>query len=248
MPPSLMNAHTSLAMFFCSVKTTAWPMSGVRSKSSNAAFLLAASRNITDCSIRSTVVEGGAISTFAGSRSKLSASAVIDLGMVAENRRVWRSVGTVATICAIGLAKPMSSIWSASSSTSASSVDRSHSPCSIRSSKRPGVATMMSTPASSAFTWWNALTPPKIVVTRGFRSRPKVSNPAAICDTSSRVGASTRTRAPRAGAGRGSAARRWSSGSAKAAVLPVPVCAMPSMSRPCSSSGIAPAWIGVGLA
>ena len=37
----------------------------------------------------------------------------------------------------------------------------------------------------------------------------------------------------------GLAARRWRIGSAKAAVLPVPVCAMPSTSRPASSSGMA---------
>src|SRR5665213_1895859 len=36
-------------------------------------------------------------------------------------------------------------------------------------------------------------------------------------------------------------------GSAKAAVLPVPVCAMPITSRPCSTSGMVWAWIGVGV-
>ena len=36
-------------------------------------------------------------------------------------------------------------------------------------------------------------------------------------------------------------------GSAKAAVLPVPVWAMPNMSRPARSSGMAAAWIGVGV-
>ena len=36
-----------------------------------------------------------------------------------------------------------------------------------------------------------------------------------------------------------------SSGSEKAAVLPVPVCAAPMMSRPARTSGIALAWIGV---
>src|SRR3954467_9500535 len=36
-------------------------------------------------------------------------------------------------------------------------------------------------------------------------------------------------------------------GSAKAAVLPVPVCAMPMTSRLASSSGMVWAWIGVGV-
>ncbi len=41
-------------------------------------------------------------------------------------------------------------------------------------------------------------------------------------------------------------ARRWSSGKPNAAVLPVPVWAMPSRSRPASSAGMARVWIGVG--
>ena len=42
------------------------------------------------------------------------------------------------------------------------------------------------------------------------------------------------------------AERCCSTGSAKAAVLPVPVWAMPSTSRPCSSAGMVRAWMGVG--
>jgi hypothetical protein len=69
-PASVMKAQASLAMFFCRVKTTAWPIPGVRRSASKAAFLSAASTNMTDCSIRSTVVEGGAISTDVGSRTR----------------------------------------------------------------------------------------------------------------------------------------------------------------------------------
>src|SRR5512141_3097254 len=36
-------------------------------------------------------------------------------------------------------------------------------------------------------------------------------------------------------------------GSAKAAVFPVPVCAMPMTSRPCMARGMVWAWIGVGV-
>ena len=53
--------------------------------------------------------------------------------------------------------------------------------------------------------------------------------------------------AARGPAGRRSAARRCRIGSANAAVLPVPVWAMPSRSRPSSTCGIACAWIGVGV-
>ena len=41
-------------------------------------------------------------------------------------------------------------------------------------------------------------------------------------------------------------ASRSSDGSMNAAVLPVPVWAMPSRSRPVSTVGMACAWIGVG--
>lgn len=40
---------------------------------------------------------------------------------------------------------------------------------------------------------------------------------------------------------------RVSIGRTKEAVLPVPVWAMPQMSRRCSAKGMAPAWIGVGV-
>ena len=53
---------------------------------------------------------------------------------------------------------------------------------------------------------------------------------SAIWLASSRVGLSTRQRQPLRGVGRWSAARRWRMGSAKAAVLPVPVWATPSRS------------------
>ena len=68
---------------------------------------------------------------------------------------------------------------------------------------------------------------------------------AAICEASSRVGASTSMRIwPGLGMLR-AAASRSSAGSMKAAVLPVPVWAMPSRSRPVRTVGMAWVWIGV---
>ena len=51
----------------------------------------------------------------------------------------------------------------------------------------------------------------------------------------------------RDGGAPGWAARRCRIGSAKAAVLPVPVWAMPHRSRPASMNGMACDWIGVGV-
>ena len=70
----------------------------------------------------------------------------------------------------------------------------------------------------------------------------------ATWSASSRVGASTSARTGwRAGE---TLAVSWriifcSSGIENAAVLPVPVCAAPITSRPCSTRGIAFAWMGV---
>jgi hypothetical protein len=51
----------------------------------------------------------------------------------------------------------------------------------------------------------------------------------------------------RGSGGRGLTARRCRIGSAKAAVLPVPVWAIPITSRPDMTVGIVCAWIGVGV-
>ena len=74
---------------------------------------------------------------------------------------------------------------------------------------------------------------------------PYASALAAICAASSRVGASTSIRIwPGRGICR-AAASRSSDGSMNAAVLPVPVCAMPRRSRPVRTVGMAWLWIGV---
>jgi hypothetical protein len=70
---------------------------------------------------------------------------------------------------------------------------------------------------------------------------------SAIWVASSRVGDSTSTRQRAARRRRRFSARRCRIGRAKAAVLPVPVWAMPSRSLPAITPGIACAWIGVGV-
>ena len=71
------------------------------------------------------------------------------------------------------------------------------------------------------------------------------SNCSETWAASSRVGQSTRLRGIRARAR--PLERCVIIGSTKAAVLPVPVWAMPRTSRPSSALGIACAWIGVGV-
>ena len=67
-----------------------------------------------------------------------------------------------------------------------------------------------------------------------------------ICAASSRVGARMSARGQPLLGRRGSLASCCSSGSVNAAVLPVPVCALPIRSRPSSRWGMHSAWIGVG--
>ena len=85
--------------------------------------------------------------------------------------------------------KPRSAMWSASSRTVTSIEPRSQWPCSIRSSRRPGQATTMSTPLRRPVTCGFWPTPPKTV----WVVRPAVAasgwRASSIWPTSSRVGA-----------------------------------------------------------
>ena len=79
----------------------------------------------------------------------------------------------------------------------------------------------------------------------GAEARGRTSwSASATCIASSRVG--TRTSADVLPSAAWPIGMRWSVGSANAAVLPVPVGASASRSRPASSGGIASRWMGVG--
>ena len=71
-------------------------------------------------------------------------------GIVAENSTVWRSAGVAARIASMSSAKPMSSISSASSSTTSRAPSSFSVLRRMWSSARPGVATTTSTPRFSA--------------------------------------------------------------------------------------------------
>ena len=197
--------------------------------------------------MRSTVVACGVTSTRTGSFRKPWASEETSVGIVAEKSADCRRGCSAATIFRTGWMKPMSSMRSASSRTTKRVWSRTIERSSIRSVSRPGVATTTSTPRASARTWLLRETPPR---TRSVEMRappPSVRKAASICTASSRVGARTSARQV-FGVGRVPSSRSWwRIGSAKAAVLPVPVCAMPRMSRPAICGAIACAWIGVGV-
>ena len=140
-------------------------------------------------------------------------------------------------------ANPMSSMRSASSRTTTSTSRRSAAPCHMRSSRRPGVATMISGRCPRPRTCACMSAPPTTVVAYTRDERPSWSMVSWIWNASSRVGARTRPR----GGPSGEPASRSTMGTTKAAVLPVPVWAQPSMSRPCRAGAMAFAWMGVGV-
>ncbi len=124
-------------------------------------------------------------------------------------------------------------------------------PCFIRSSRRPGVATTMSTPRRSCCTWPCWLTPPKIVMTLRPATVASGSMTSRIWLASSRVGARIRPRGwpgwvRPAGPDGTRRARRATSGSAKARVLPEPVRPRPSTSLPARVSGRVAVWMANG--
>ncbi len=185
--------------------------------------------------------------TRTGSRRWRAATRAIGGGIVAEKRAVWRAAGVAERIASSSSAKPMSSISSASSRMTTSTLSRRRLPRVRWSTARPGVATT---------TWSRAGGPAaagRSAARRrrggpGRRGRARSGGPprrpASPARGSARgpgrrdVPASARPRPP--------AASRWRIGRAKAAVLPVPVGASASRSRPARRGGIAASWTGVG--
>src|SRR2546426_619873 len=178
-------------------------------------------------------------------RQTMLFSATISPEVVAENSIVWRLTGSAARMRRTSGANPMSSIRSASSSTSTSSREKSTCPRSMWSRRRPGVATTMSAPCFSARVCGSIPTPPYTAAAVTRTCRPYVRALCNTCSASSRVGTriSARSACPLS-----PPASRWRIGSMNAAVLPVPVWAEPIRSRPARASGIASCWIGVGRA
>ena len=138
--------------------------------------------------------------------------------------------------------KPMSSMRSASSSTTYSTWFNTAFLASMWSSKRPGVATSTSTPAFSASVCGFMSIPPNTTALRRLVYLAYSSTCSATCTASSRVGSKTSARTGwRAGDVEAFSCfiMRCSSGKANAAVLPVPVCAAPITSLPSSTTGMA---------
>ncbi len=108
----------------------------------------------------STVVVRASIRTSAGSLSERPATRAIAGGMVAENSAVCRSSGAASRIAVTSSRKPMRSISSASSRTTARIPERSRVPRRRWSWTRPGVPTTTCTPRRSSRSCWSMPVPP----------------------------------------------------------------------------------------
>ena len=189
----------------------------------------------------------GVTATRAGSRSICAARSAISRGMVAENSSVCRSFGSFATIVRMSWMKPMSSMRSASSSTSTSTwlrrtpfdaqeveqaagrrdqhVEAVHQVAHLAAHRHAadderGLDAHVAAIGAEAFE----------DLAGKFARRAEHQHARALLLERLPVGGS-----------------RLRIGSANAAVLPVPVCAMPTRSRPARTSGMASVWIGVGV-
>ncbi len=171
-PAPWRNWATRSAPRLVRVNTRARAMASSANSSASRARLRGASMNSRRCSMRSTVEATGVTVTVTGLDSSSPASLPISSGMVAEKNRFWRLRLMVATMRRMGGRKPRSSIWSASSSTKISVVDRSAVFSPIWSIRRPGVATRMSRPPARALTCGPYLAPPKITPTEKPRWAP----------------------------------------------------------------------------
>ena len=200
---------------------------------------------MTDWSTSSVVAAGGATDTRAGRCRKRLAIRPISGGMVADSIMVCRRTGSFATMLSMSGMKPMSSMRSASSMTSISTPISSSAPRSKRSSRRPGVAIMMSTGCAARRIWGPMLTPPMKSSDDRFTCAEKRFTCSWTWRASSRTGSRISARGIRARAR--PPASRSIIGSVNAAVLPVPVCAVARTSRRSSASGIAACWTGVGV-
>ncbi len=183
----------------------------------------------------------GSASTRAGSFSRPVASASSSAGRVAEKSICCRASGIAFISHWISGQNPISSRRSASSSTRVRSWLSVSNCWPSRSRSRPGVATSSCGPSASSACCCACSTPPHRVTSRRPSPAAGPCNASLTCAASSRVGTSTSPCTPsRAGSS------RCSSGKPNARVLPLPVRASASRSRPASAAGIASCCTRVG--
>mmetsp|Transcript_22562 Transcript_22562/g.53608 ORF Transcript_22562/g.53608 Transcript_22562/m.53608 type:complete len:215 (-) Transcript_22562:2-646(-) len=131
----------------------------------------------------------------------------------------------------------MSSMRSASSNTRYDTCPRLIWLLSRKSFSRPGVAMTACAPLRRSRSCPPLGAPPYTHVDMMLELWPNLTVSSWICVASSRVGASTRMIGPWRGSLRGPLFTCWNPGKRNPSVLPEPVFATPTQSRPCSAAG-----------
>mmetsp|Transcript_10899 Transcript_10899/g.45196 ORF Transcript_10899/g.45196 Transcript_10899/m.45196 type:complete len:255 (+) Transcript_10899:541-1305(+) len=179
--------------------------------------------------------------TTIGSTSAVSANLWIFSGMVAEKRIVWRCDLKNVKISRMSSSKPMSSMRSASSRQKYLHTSRFILRLMSRSFRRPGVATTQCTPRRTTSDCSRASMPPMHSMQRS-SGMPSFTRCSAKCRTissdwraSSRLGHTTMPKGPSpssSGSARSPCSAVITIGRMNASDLPLPVNAMPMVSRP----------------
>mmetsp|Transcript_60666 Transcript_60666/g.108213 ORF Transcript_60666/g.108213 Transcript_60666/m.108213 type:complete len:250 (-) Transcript_60666:82-831(-) len=204
------------------------------------------------CSLRTVKKESFKVSdirvsvskrTNAASCSAAPVNSASTAGSVALNRTICRLSGQRRKMSEICDANPISNNLSASSNTMYSICLSLIFVSSKMCNRRPGVATMRSGLVLISANWSSRLNPPANKDTLKLVSLPSCLKNRTVCNASSRVGVRIRPRAPTLG-------ECWynlcKQGMRNAPVLPEPVRAMATTSRPCKRSGMVFFWMGVG--
>ena len=155
-------------------------------------FFLFLSTWYTICFILLTVVFGDWALISIKSSPRDWASFLISGEKVAEKSKFCLIGGVIAIIFLISWIKPISSIWSASSSTSILTRSNFTAFWLTKSSNLPGVATKISTPFLSLDFCGKILAPPKTAVDLIFVNLPYLWTFSLTWAASSRVGVSMR--------------------------------------------------------
>mmetsp|Transcript_1230 Transcript_1230/g.3417 ORF Transcript_1230/g.3417 Transcript_1230/m.3417 type:complete len:246 (+) Transcript_1230:1297-2034(+) len=194
-PISARRSASQSASRWVLVKTTAWSSSGAaRMDSSSWSLWWGLSAQCRRCSMFSCVSVCEATSMRWGSFSSCCARRPTWPAKVALNITVCLVPGVWLVTTLMSSMKPMSSMRSASSSTSISTLLSTHLPLARWSSRRPGVAISTSTPALSAAVCGFMSTPPKTTTERRLVCLAYFLTLSATWSASSRVGASTSAR------------------------------------------------------
>ena len=240
--PSSFNRLTILSAFLLVLTNTKIDPFLASNWFTNSSYLFSLNTSKVSCFIFAIGTEVEPAEILSGWFKYLSDIFKILPGKVAENNKVWCSLGIKFKTISIWGVNPISSILSVSSKTKYFVALRFKLFLLRWSLILPGVPTIILDLLFNCFNWRCIASPPINNADLIFILSPKRVLIASItCDASSLVGHITNAMASL------SKINLLIKGIINAKVFPVPVWAVPRISLPVKATGIAIPWIGVGL-